>query len=97
MFQRFGGDAGNLVHLRRIEADLRRRFGLRAADIVLVSEEAPGLPGFPGTQTTARFWDAQGRRYRLRVFKPAAEVGPADMPPAFLLPALIDDGDPDCC
>ena len=71
---------------------------LRAADqIVLVSEEASGVPGFPARDTTVRFWTDRDTRYRLRIFKPAAEISETDLPVIWLLPSLIDDGDPDCC
>lgn len=97
MFQRLGGRTGNLAQLDRIECLVRARFELDAADLVLVSEEPGRLPGFPPWDTTVRFWSGDGVRYRLRVFKPAAEVDAADLPVAWLLPGLIDDGEPDCC
>jgi len=97
VFQRFGAKPENVEFLSRIEGWTRARFGLDPADIVLVSEEASGLPGFPALDTTVRFWTDPITRYRLRVFKPARDVVADDLPPAWLLPALIDDGDPDCC
>jgi len=97
MFQRLGGRPDNLIHLDRIEALVRARFAVPDDQIVLVSEEAPGVPGFPALDTTVRFWMERDARYRLRIFKPAAGVSEADLPVAWLLPSLIDDGDPDCC
>ena len=55
MFQRFGTRPENVECLSRIEGWTRARFSLDAADIVLVSEEASGLPGFPALDTTVRF------------------------------------------
>ncbi len=97
MFQRFGTRPENVECLSRIEGWTRARFSLDAADIVLVSEEASGLPGFPALDTTVRFWTDRDTRYRLRIFKPARDVATTDLPVAWLLPSLIDDGDPDCC
>lgn len=96
MFQRLGGRAENLTHLDRIEAAVRARFGLAPDDIVLVAEEAGFVPGYPPLLVTVRFWRAAAR-HRLRIFKPAADIDACDLPPRWLLPTLIDDGDPDCC
>lgn len=96
MFQRLGGNPDNLVHLERVEDEIRARFGLVDDDLVLVSEAASGLPGFPDLDTTIRFW-SDGQRYRVRVFKPVRDVAAADLPVAWLKPSLVDDGDADCC
>ena len=97
MFQRFDGRPGNLGALQAIEGWVRVRFTLPPDQLVLVSEEASGLPGFPALDTTVRFWTDRDTRFRLRIFKRALDVTQADLPPAFFLPSLIDDGDPDCC
>lgn len=96
MFQRLGAVPGNLVHLDRIEAIVRDRFALTASELVLVTEDPGLVPGHPPRLVTIRFWKDRVR-YRFRIFKPAAGVGQDDMPAAWLLRALIDDGDPDCC
>ncbi|SLN64237.1 hypothetical protein ROJ8625_03258 [Roseivivax jejudonensis] len=96
MFQRLSGDPATLPHLRRIESAVRARFGVPDDALVLVREERTRLPGVPARETLVRFWIGHAR-YRLRVFKPLAEVGEADLPVAWLLPGLVDDGDPDCC
>jgi hypothetical protein len=96
MFRRLAGDPGNLAHLQRIEASVRARFGLSEAALVLVREEPGRLPGFPPRLTAVRFWHG-GDRYRLTLFKPPAEVAETDLPVAWLLPSLRDDGDADCC
>jgi nitrate reductase delta subunit len=45
------------------------------------------------------FWTAEDRRHHFKVFKPAAEVAPDDLPPAWLKDALVipPGGDCDCC
>ena len=96
MFQRLAGDPRNLVHLHRIEAAVRDRFALVPDALVLVREDLTRLPGFPPREVVIRFWIDE-TRYRLRIFRPAAEITGADLPVAWLLPGLIDDGDPDCC
>ena len=97
MFQRLGGKPENLEYLQRIEVWVRQRFALRADQIVLVSEEESVLPGFSGPDTTIRFWVDADSRYRIRIFKRSQDVIETDLPPAWLLPGLRDDGDPDCC
>ena len=90
------GGRDQLPALQAVEALLRARFALEPADIVLVRQERPTQPGFPQVETAATFWRGD-QRYRLRLFKPAAEVGAEDLPPRWLLPSLIDDGLGDCC
>jgi hypothetical protein len=97
MFQRFSQRPENLEYLGRIEAWTRARFGLVPDQIVLVTEESSGVPGFPACDTTVRFWTGTGARYRMRIFKPVRDVTGADLPPAWLMPSLLDDGAPDCC
>jgi hypothetical protein len=97
MFQRLGGKPENLAAIDRIEGWTRARFGVPEDQIVLVSEEASGVAGFPGLDVVVRFWMSREARYRFRIFKSAREVVEADLPVAWLLPGLIDDGDPDCC
>ncbi len=96
MFRRLAGDPANLVHLQRIEASVRVRFAVPEGALVLVREEPGRLPGFPPRLTTVRFWIGEDR-YRLTLFKPPAEVTETDLPVAWLLPSLRDDGDADCC
>ena len=96
MFRRPAARPGNLAELERVEALVRARFGLDPADLVFVSEEDPRRPGYPALETVVLFW-AGGERHRLRVFRPVAEVGAQDLPPAWLRPALLDDGEGDCC
>jgi hypothetical protein len=97
MFQRLGGKPENLIHLERVEAEVRARFSLDEDALVLVAEERCDLPGFPEWDTQIRFWTDRETRYRLRIFKRARDVTSADLPVGWLLASLLDDGDPDCC
>ncbi len=88
--------------LEQVEIGIRQHFALGGDDIVLVSERRGWLPGFPDLETQILFWqrqtsEQQSARYKLRLFKPAAEITFQDFPVPWLLPAFIDDGDPDCC
>ncbi len=96
MFRRLAVAPDRLDDLDRAEALIRAHFGLVPHDIVLVSEEPGTQPGLPARLTVLRFWK-DDLRYRLKLFKPVAAVTRDDLPVAWLLPALIDDGDPDCC
>ena len=42
------------------------------------------------------FWKDE-IRYRLKIFLPVAEVMDKDLPVAWLLPALVDTGEGECC
>lgn len=85
-----------LARFEEIENWLRERFDLVPHDVVLVSQEPPRHPGFPPSETLIVFWKGE-ERYRLRIFKSAFEVERSDMPLAWLLPSLLDDGAADCC
>ena len=96
MFRRTKVERGRLEALERIEAWARDRFALVGDAIVLVSESPCLQPGYPPSETTVRFW-IDGERYRLTVFKPADAIVASDLPVAWLLPALLDDGEAGCC
>lgn len=96
MFRPFGGKPENLGDLGRIDALIRARFDVRADDIVLVAADAVDRPGFPAFETNITFWKGDAR-YKLKIFKPISEVSDQDMPVKWLLPALIDDGEGECC
>jgi hypothetical protein len=90
--------AGHLEALERLKAWTRERFALGDGDTVMVAEVERSLPGFPPRETQVGFWTADGTRHHYRVFKPAAEVVQADLPPAWMKRALADDGfDCECC
>ena len=94
-----------LQALNRVEAWTRARFALHPEASILVSELACGLPGCPPLETVVAFWtsdagaNAQPQRHCFKLFKPAREVSPDDLPYAWLKPALtVSEGyDYDCC
>lgn len=83
--------------LRRLEALVRARYDVAEEDIVLVTEEEGRVPGYPERMTTILFWQGRDVRHRLRVFRPATDIGPGDLPPGWLKGALLDEGAGDCC
>jgi nitrate reductase delta subunit len=85
--------------LARVRAWTRDRFALSDDVAMLVTEIACALPGCPPRETVVAFWTAPERRHHFKVFKPAAEVVPDDLPPAWLKDALVipPGGDCDCC
>ena len=97
----FGGTraAGHLEAAERLKAWTRERFGLASRDIVVVTESACVEPGFPPMQTVVAFWsDAGDTRHHYRVFKPLEAIEPADVPPAWMKPALANaDFSCECC
>ncbi|HCH56596.1 MAG TPA: hypothetical protein DEV64_05855 [Rhodospirillaceae bacterium] len=96
MFRRLGPENNILEDINRVERLIRQRFGLPDSEITLVSED-PGLkPGFPPKETNVVFWKEE-TRYRLKIFSPIAKVSSDDLPLTWLLPALEDNGDLDCC
>ncbi len=96
MFRRFGPANGTLDDVARVEGLVRARFAVGPGELVLVSQDRATKPGFPPLETNAVFWKG-GKRYRLKVFSPVAEVTGADLPVGWLLPALEDNGDAGCC
>ena len=71
----------------------RERFALGEAEIVMVSEVASKLPGYPPLQTAVSFWTEDRQRHHFTVFKRVEEVEASDIPPAFMKPALaLSDG-----
>ena len=90
----FGAAPKGLVHLESVERvkDMtRERFGLDAAEAVMVSESACEVPGGPPTQTVIAFWTQDGTRHRFRVFKPVTDIAEDDIPPAWLKASLAAD------
>ena len=87
----------NLTQLEHIENVVRQRYGVGDDQIVLVSEEPTRMTGGPEYMTTVLFWRGPETRYKVRMFKPAADVTEADLPPSWLQSALLDDEEADCC
>lgn len=83
----------------RVEGWVRARFSLGDAAAVMVTEVECRMPGCPPIETIAAFWGDDGIRYRFKVFKPVADVVEGDLPISWLLPSLVDNGEPgcDCC
>jgi hypothetical protein len=96
MFRRFGPGNHILEDISRVEILVRERFGIEESEIVLVSEDPGTQPGFPTHETNMIFWKGE-KRYRLKIFAPVSTVMDGDLPIGWLLPALEDNGDADCC
>ena len=91
-----GGARGDAVE--RLKDWTRDRFALAARDVVVVTENARALPGFPPRETVVGFWTADGTRHHFRVFKRIEDVSLEDIPPAWLRDSLAWDGiDCECC
>ncbi len=91
---------GQLQALERIRGWTRERFGLDADAALLVAEVACSMPGCPPLETVVAFWTGGGsRRHHFKIFKPAAEVVPGDLPYAWMKDALaVPEGFAcDCC
>ena len=95
MFGRVVPSQENLACLERVEGWTRSIFDLTSHDLVMVSQDPGRWPGFPPLQTTVLFWHEE-ERFKIVFFKPVAEVLVADMPLAWMRPALRDFGD-ECC
>jgi nitrate reductase delta subunit len=72
----------------RVKRWTRERFRLNGEDTVFVTELAGGAPGFPPLRTVVSFWIAERGHYHFTVFRPLADVGEDDIPPAWYLDAL---------
>lgn len=78
-----------LQGLDRVRDWTRERFGLDPQAALLVTEVACGLPGCPPLETVVAFWtDGGQRRHQFKIFKPAAEVLPGDLPYAWMKDGL---------
>lgn len=91
--------AEHLAALGRLKEWTRQRFALSADATVTVAEVECTLPGCAPIETVVAFWGTDSVRHRFKVFKPLADVRETDLPPRWLLNALIDynDVDCDCC
>jgi nitrate reductase delta subunit len=91
--------AGQLQAIDQVAEAVRRRYALPEESVVSVSELACGLPGCPPLETVVLFWPPDGVRHRIKIFKPAHEVSPDDMPAPWLRRALVspEGEENDCC
>ena len=96
MFRRLGPGKDTLEDISRVEILVRERFRIPASEIILVSQDPGTKPGFPPQETNVIFWKNE-KRYRLKIFSPVSNVMDADLPIAWLLPALEDNGEGGCC
>ena len=80
--------SANAATLDRVRHRTRARFAFADDETVIVSEMACALPGCPPIETHIVFWTAAGRHH-FKIFKPLAEVGEDDLPPAFMKNALL--------
>jgi hypothetical protein len=93
MFGTFKRNPEQVAAFETIEGWTRARFRLAPADAVLVTEITCRLPGCPPLETVIAFWNGEGTRHHIKVFKKAVEVVEDDLPPTWYRPALVvDDG-----
>jgi hypothetical protein len=76
----------------QLKAWTREHFDLDEGAVVMAAEITCGIPGCPPIETVVAFWSDDATRYRYKIFKPIAEVLYDDLPYAWLLPSLVDDG-----
>ncbi len=96
MFRRLGPAENTLSDISRVEGLVRARFDVGGDEIILVSQDPGTKPGFPAQETNIVFFKDQVR-YRLKIFSPVARVAEKDLPLKWLLPALEDNGENECC
>ena len=91
--------AGQLQALERIRGWTRDRFGLAGDAPLLVTEVACAVPGCPPLETVVAFWTEGDRRHHFKIFKPATEVTPADLPYSWMKDGLVvsEGFSCDCC
>lgn len=92
MFGTYKRDPKQIAAFDVIETWTRQRFKLAPENAVLVSEITCRLPGCPPLETVIAFWNTEGTRHHVKVFKKAIDVVEEDLPPAWYRPALaVDD------
>ena len=99
MFGTFKPDPQQDAALLRVQGWVRERFSLPADSAVLVTELACAQPGCPPLETVIAFWTGQAMRHHYKVFKPARQVTPDDLPPYWMRDALVvpPDWACECC
>lgn len=98
MFGTFKRNPQQVAAFETIEGWTRARFRLSDGEAVLVTEIACRLPGCPPLETVIAFWNGEGTRHHIKVFKKAIEVVEDDLPPTWYRPALVvdDNASMDC-
>jgi hypothetical protein len=74
----------------RVRDWTRARFSLSEDTTILVTELACTLPGCAPIETVVAFWTTADKRHHFKIFKPVVEVVEDDLPPAWMMNALID-------
>jgi len=99
MLGSFRKSTEQLQALDRIRDWTRERFKLGEGDALLVTEVACSQPGCPPLETVVAFWTEGSRRHHFKVFKPAAQVLPEDLPYSWMKDGLmVPEGfSCDCC
>ena len=95
----FGTPGNRFAHLDAVESIkewTRLRFGLSERDVVVVSEVACSMPGFPPLETGVAFWTGEGIRHHFRVFKPVEQIAESDLPPQWLKDSLAASDGIEC-
>ena len=96
MFQRLKPPRDILFEIARVEDLVRSRFKVGCDEIVLVSQDQVFKPGFPMFETNIVFFKNEAR-YKIKIFARISQVQNSDLPLGWLLPALEDNGELDCC
>lgn len=98
-FKSFRKSPDHQQAIARVECWTREQFDLADQAVVLVAEMNCQVPGCPPVETVIAFWGDGETRYRVKLFKPVAEVQQHDLPVRWLLPTLVDEDDLgcDCC
>lgn len=88
-----------LAALEQVRSWTRERFRLAPDDAILATEIACSVPGCPPLETVVAFWTGGDRRHHFKIFKPAVQVLPGDLPYAWMKDGLaVADGmGCDCC
>lgn len=99
MFGSFSKPDASSAPLERVRAWTQERFALAPDEPVLATQLACGVPGCPPVETVVAFWTRDGQRHHFKVFKPAADVTPDDLPYAWMKRALAvpEGAGCDCC
>jgi hypothetical protein len=95
----FRKSPAQLQALDRIRDWTKERFRLSGDDTLLVTEVACSQPGCPPLETVVAFWTEGNKRHHFKVFKPAAEVLPEDLPYSWMKDGLLvpEGFSCDCC
>jgi nitrate reductase delta subunit len=89
MLGSFRKNTEQLQGIDRVRDWTRERFGLSGDAPLLVTEVACALPGCPPLETVVAFWTGDNLRHHFKIFKPAAEVVPDDLPYAWMKDGLV--------